>query len=133
MATARKNSSQQIGYLRTKVNFNDAGIASGVAKQTLPKGALIIGTDVFVGAAFNAATTNVLTVGLVGGAANLLAAAGDIDETTIALTKGIKPTGAALGPLAADSQVSFTYTQTGTAATAGWAVIIVNYIPDNDL
>lgn len=132
MGTARKNSTQQLGYLRFKVNFNDAGIAGGVNKQSLPAGALVLGTDVFVGAAFNAATTNVLTVGL-GGVANNLVAAADVDETAIALTKGIKPTGTALGPLAADSQVTVTYAQTGAVATAGWAIVVILYVCDNDL
>ncbi len=131
--TARKNSTQQVGYLRFAVNWNDQGIASGVGKQTLPAGAIITDTDVFVGAAFNAATTNVLTVGTTAGGSNIVAAA-DVDETTApALTKGIKPTGSALGPLASDTQVFVNYTQTGTAATAGSAVVMIKYIPNNDL
>lgn len=133
MSFGRKNSSQQVGYLRFAVNYNDAGIAAGVGKQWLPKGALIVGTDVFVKTVFNAATTNVLTVGLVGGAANLIVAAGDVDESAVALTQNVKPTGAALGPLAADSQVNVTYTQTGAAATTGAAVVVIKYICDNDL
>jgi hypothetical protein len=64
MATARRNSSQQKGYLRFKVNYNDAGIATGNKKQTLPAGAIITRTDVLVTTAFNAATTNVLSVGI---------------------------------------------------------------------
>lgn len=133
MSLGRKNTSQQVGYLRFAVNFNDAGIAAGVGKQWLPKGAIIIGTDVYVGTVFNAATTNVLTVGLVGGAADLIAAAGDINEAATGLTQNIKPTGAALGPLSADKQVSVTYTQTGAAATTGAAVVIIKYVCDNDL
>lgn len=132
MSTARRNSSQQVGYLRFAVNFNDAGIAAGVNKQQLPAGAVIIGTDVAIVTAFNAVTTNVLTVGLAGVANNIVAAA-DADEATIALTQNIKPTGTALGPLAADSQVTVTYTQTGTAATAGKAIVIIKYVCDNDL
>jgi hypothetical protein len=133
MSLGRQNSLQVVHYLRMRVNFNDAGIAAGAPKQWLPKGALITGTDVYVGQAFNAATTNVLMVGTVGDANNNIVAAADADETAIALTKGIKPTGAALGPLAAPKQVQVTYTQTGTAATAGWAIIVIAYIPDNDL
>lgn len=133
MSLGRKNSSQQVGYLRFAVNFNDAGIAAGANKQWLPKGALIVGTDVYIKTAFNAGTTNVLTVGTVGDANNNIVAAADADETTIALTQNIKPTGAALGPIAADKQVYVTYTQTGGAATAGAAVVVIKYICDNDL
>lgn len=132
MSQGRKNSSQQVGYLRFKVNYNDAGIAAGVRKQALPKGAIIIGTDCHVGTAFNAGTTNVLTVG--GGTNfNEIIAAADVDETTIALTQNVKPTTTFLGPLAADTDVYVKYAQTGTAATAGVATVVIKYICDNDL
>lgn len=131
-STARKNTAQMVGYLRFAINWNDAGIASGVKKQWLPAGAVIVGTDVLNTAVWNAATTNVVTVGL-GGVANNLVAAADFDESALGLTQNIKPTGLGLVPLAADSQVSVTYTQTGAAATAGSAVVIVKYIPNNDL
>ena len=132
-STARKNALQLTHYLRIKVNYNDAGIATGVGKQWLPAGAIITGTDVYVATAFNAATTNVVTVGTNATSYNNIVASADVDETTIALTKGIKPTGTALGPLAADTQVFAMYTQTGTAATAGTAYVVISYIPDNDL
>jgi hypothetical protein len=132
-STARQHNTQQVHYLRFAVNFNDSGIASGTAKQWLPKGAIIKDTSVYIGAAFNATTTNVLTVGTNAGSFNNIVAGADVDETTIAITNGIKPTGVALGPLPADAQVFATYTQTGTAATAGSAVVIIQYVPNNDL
>lgn len=134
MGVARKNDIQLLHYLRFHVTYSDAGIATGVGKQTLPKGAIIVGSDVFINGSFNAATTNVLTVGTNGTTANNMVATGDVDETVAtALTKGIKPTAAALGPLAADAQVFVKYTQTGTVASAGDAYVIVNYVVDNDL
>ena len=63
-STARKNALQLVHYLRFTVNFNDTGIATGVGKQWLPAGAMIIGTDVNISTAFNAGTTNALTVGI---------------------------------------------------------------------
>ena len=133
MSTARRNTSQQVGYLRFKVSFNDAGIAAGAGKQTLPKGALIIGTDVFEITPFNAATTNVLTVGSQAGAFADIVSAAAINEGAAGLTQNVPPSGAMLGPLAADTQVFAQYTQTGAAATAGAAYVVIKYIPDNDL
>ncbi|MBR1206612.1 MULTISPECIES: hypothetical protein [unclassified Bradyrhizobium] len=131
--TARQLQEQQVHYLRFAVNYNDPGIAAGVKKQTLPKGALLIGTDVYIGAAFNAATTNVLTVGSAAGSnADIVSAAAE-NEGATGLTQNIPPTGAMLGPLAADTPVFVQYTQTGAAATAGSAVVIVKYIPNNDM
>lgn len=132
MSSARKNALQLVHYLRFVVNFNDAGIAAGVKKQTLPKGAVLIGTDVLVTQAFNAVTTNVVAVGSTAGGSDIVAAA-DFVETALGLTQNIKPTGAMAVPLAADTPVFPSFTQTGGAATAGSAVVIVKYIPDNDL
>lgn len=131
MSTARKNALQLVHYLRFKVNFNDA--ASGVAtlKQWLPKGAIVIGTDVMVSQGFNAATTNVLSVGTVGDSATTIVNA--LSVTAAGLTQNAAPSGAALQPLAADKQVQVTYSQTGAAASAGAAYVVVKYIPDNDL
>ncbi len=131
-STARQYQSQLIHYLRFDVNYNDAGIASGVSKQTLPAGAIIVGTDVLVSTTFNAQTTNVLTVGTNGTTANNIIASGDVDETTGGLTKSVSPTAAALGKLAADVPVYVKYTQTGTVASAGNATVIIKYVPSND-
>ncbi|WP_315831117.1 hypothetical protein [Bradyrhizobium prioriisuperbiae] len=133
-SSARQNSTQQVHYLRFAVNYNDSGIANGIGKQWLPKGAIITGTSVYVGTAFNAATTNVLTVGTNSTAYDNIVGTADVDESAaVPLTNGIKPSGAALGPLAADAQVFVKYAQTGTAATAGAAVVVVHYVPNNDL
>ena len=132
-SSARQNSTQQVHYLRFAVNYNDSGIANGVGKQWLPKGAVITGTSVYVGAAFNAATTNVLTVGTNVSAYDNIVATGDVNEANATLTQNIVPSGAALGPLAADAQVFVKYVQTGAAATAGSAVVVIHYVPNNDL
>lgn len=131
--TARQNNMQMVHYLRFSVTYSDTGIATGVSKQYLPAGAVIIGTDCFVTTTFNAQTTNVLTVGTNGTTANNMIASGDVDETTAALTQNVKPTSTALGVIAADSLVWVKYTQTGTAATQGAATVVVKYVPNNDL
>ena len=132
MGSARKNALQLVHYLRFAVNFNDPGIAAGVNKQMLPAGAVPIGSDVLVVTPFNAPTTNVLTVGI-GAVADNLVAAADAVETAVGLTQNIKPTGAALGPLAADGQVKAYFAGTGGAPTAGKAIVIIKYVVDNDL
>jgi hypothetical protein len=131
-STARRNSSQQVGYLRFTVNYNDSGIAAGNTKQWLPAGAIITDTSVYVGTGFNAGTTNVLTVGL-GASVNTIVASGQVTPGSTGLTNSIVPTGNALGPLASDLQVNVTYTQTGTAASAGQAIVMIKYIYNNDL
>lgn len=131
--TARRSSVQMVHYLRMVINFNDTGISSGVGKQYLPAGAIIVGTDAYVNTVFNAATTNVLTVGTNSTSYNNIIAAADVDETATGLTQNVKPTGTALGPLAADVQVFAKFAQTGTAATTGKAYVIIKYVVDNDL
>jgi hypothetical protein len=132
-ATARATQYQMVHTLRFDVNWNDTGISSGVRKQTLPAGAIVTSTSVLITTAFNAGTTNVLTVGGNTTTYNDIVAANDVDETATGLTNGIKPTGSSLGKLAADRDVYAKYTQTGTAATAGAATVIIHYIVNNDL
>lgn len=130
---ARQTQFQQQHYFRKLVNFNDTGIGTGVYVGTLPAGAQIVSTNVNIITGFNAGTTNVLTWGMNGPTTNNnMCAAGDVDETATGLTLGIKPTGTALVPLAADSDLYAMFTQTGTVATTGQAVLICHYIPNND-
>jgi len=132
-STARQLNQQQVHYLRIAVTYNDANIANGVGKQWLPAGAIIIGTDVHIDSVFNAATTNVLTVGTNATSYDNIVAAADVNEGATGLTQNVKPTGTALGALTADAQVFVKYTQTGTAATTGKAYVIVKYVANNDL
>ena len=130
---ARQSVDQQVHYLRFVVNYNDASISGGArAYGALPAGAIVIGTDCYINTVFNAVTTNVLTCGTNTTTSNNIFAAADVDETATGLTQNVKPTGTALGPLSADTDVYVKYTQTGTAATTGKAYIVIKYIPDND-
>ena len=131
-SNARQYHQQMVHYIRKEVNYNDAGIATGIKIGTLPAGAIIIGTDVHVQTVFNAGTTNVLTVGGNSPSYNDIVASGDVNEAATGLTKDISPTGSSLGVIAADRPVYAMYTQTGTAATTGKAQIIIKYIPNND-
>jgi hypothetical protein len=128
--TARQYHEQMVHYARFAVNYNDAGIDTGVAKQTLPAGAVIVGTDVIVTTVWNAATTNVLTVGTNGTTANNIVGSGDVNEASAQIFANIPAT--APGPLASDLPIYVKYTQTGTAATTGAAVVVVKYVPNND-
>ncbi len=129
MSTARKNALQLVHYLRFKVNYNDAASGVAVTKQWLPQGAIVLRTDVIVTTGFNPATTNTLSVGFAGGTGTELLNAQSVTATGD--TQTVAP--AAADPLAADKQVQVTYSQTGAAASAGAAYVVIEYIPDNDL
>lgn len=128
---ARELATQQTNYLRKTVNYNDAGIDTGIPfRNWLPEGARILRANVVIDTVFNAATTNVLTVGTNSSNYNDIVASGDVDETVLGETAVL--TGAKLGALSADKQVYIKYTQTGTAASTGKATVIIEYAPDND-
>lgn len=131
-SVARNDYSQDVQTIRFTVRFNDAGIATGNGKQVLPAGAIILGTDVLVTTAFNAGTTNVLSVGFEPTTYTNLVTTGQAVAGTPGLKQNLIPTGTALVPLAADSQVYALYTQTGTAATTGVAYVVVKYVLNND-
>jgi hypothetical protein len=119
--------------LRKTVNFGDTGISTGVAigPDALPQGAFITGVWVEVVTAFNAATTNTLTVGTVSTAYNNIVSSADLTGNGSAslstqvsqVTRGL---GRALAA-AADVLVYIKYVQTGTAATTGQAVIVIEF------
>lgn len=131
--SARQFHQQMVHYLRFDVNYNDTNVATGVGKQSLPAGAIILGTTVLVTTAFNAATTNVLTVGTNSSSYDNIATSAQTVSGTTGLKQNLAPTGTALGKLSAAAQVFVKYTQTGTAASAGAATVMIAYTVANDL
>src|SRR5882724_6820881 len=124
---ARRNPRQVSNTLRKTINFNDPGIATSVAfDESLPQGAFIIAVLVEIVTAFNAGTTNVLTIGTTSNNANEIVNAADVNEGAI----GVTPVARGLGrPLTAagETPVYAKYAQTGTAATTSQAVVVIEY------
>lgn len=128
---ARQTQNQQVHYLRKTVNYNDANIATGIRfANALPAGAFMLPTYVEIETVFNAATTNVLTVGTNSSSYNDIVAAGDVDEGVTGITEVATAVGKGL--TSADVDVYVKYAQSGTAATTGKATIVIPYIPNND-
>ncbi len=129
MGVARQLETQQTHYLRRDVAFNTANIAAGVLIGTVPAGSVISHVRVYITTAFNAATTNVLQGGTTGTGTNLFtstdAAAGTAGPKTpaAAANQGIGLV------FTQDTDLFVSYTQTGTAATAGAATIVVEFVP----
>jgi hypothetical protein len=123
---------RDIGYgvvqaITRTVAYNSLGIdtADTVKLGTLPSGAQVLQCIVRVTTAFNAATTNVLTVGTSSGSDADIVSASDVNEGAAGTT--IVATSAGLA-FSADTPIYVKYTQTGTAATAGAAVITLTYV-----
>ncbi|MGF3026516.1 hypothetical protein ACQVP2_27295 [Methylobacterium aquaticum] len=112
----------QVGEIRTTFTFADVNRPMSAA---FPAGAQITSTVITVTQAFNAGTTNPLTVGSTPGGSDLVAA---IDS--VAGTVGVKrpDTATALGRLAADTVPYISYAPTGTAPTQGSAEIVFLYV-----
>lgn len=122
--SARVDPRQVLNTWRQTVNYNDPAVAAGVLSGVwLPMGAFITQILVEIVTAFNAATTNVLTVGTNGTFDNIVGA-GDVTEGTVAVTSVTTGLGRSIAA-AGDAQIGWKYTQTGTAATAGQAVIVI--------
>lgn len=124
---ARQDPRQVLNTLTKTVNFNDPGISAGVAfAASLPQGAFIVDVMVEIVTPFNAATTNVLTVGTNTPTNNNIVNAADVNEAVA----GVYIAGRGLGrslTAAAEIPVFAMYTQTGAAATTGQAVIVITY------
>lgn len=124
----RQDPRQVTNSLRKTVNFNDAGIAAGVNfDASLPLGAFITSILCEIVTVFNAATTNVLTVGTVNTPPfNNIIAAADVNEGATGVTSVATGLGRSIAS-AADVTPVAQYTQTGGAATTGQAVIVILY------
>ena len=114
---------QQIHFFRKRVNYNDNGIAAGILFGTLPAGAMIVSQNVRVNTAFNAGTTNALNVGTTAGGTQVF---------TDAATAGARSPAIANLSFAVDTDLFVSYAQTGGAATAGQADIVIGYAPNID-
>jgi hypothetical protein len=128
---ARTLHTQLVHYFRTRVNYNDSGISGGVYVGTLPAGAMVIDAVTRVNTAFNAGTTNVLTAGTNSASYDNIIGAGDVTEGTPGGYRAAILTAGATA-YAADTDIYVKYTQTGTAADAGQADIIITFAPNND-
>lgn len=131
---ARQQSVQAVNYYRLTINWNDQNIDSGQQFGTLPAGAYVLSIDAYVTTAFNAGTTNVVTLGTTKSSANEIVASG-ITAGTIGVYHLTSAAGLGLAVTSGASPVTMyaKYAQTGTAATAGSVTIVITYIPNNDM
>ena len=112
---------QAVHYIENTLTFDSGVVTIG----TLPAGAVILRaiSGAQVNVAFNAASTNVIDIGTT---ANDDLFATDLAGGTIAFVRFDE---AVTQLLAADTTFTATYAQSGTAATAGSARIVISYIP----
>jgi len=122
---ARSSGDQTINYLRAPITFA-TGIASTIQVGTLPAGCAVLRVSTVVTTAFNSSTTNVLKVGTVASDAAICssvsaAALGSNIGTMGAVGASFIPT--------VDTPLIATNNSTGSAPTAGVAVVVVEYCP----
>jgi len=124
---ARQDPRQVLNTLKKIVNFNDPGVATGIPFDNyLPQNAFIENVLVEIVTVFNATTTNVLTVGTVGSTYNNIVATGDVNEAAAGVYQATRAFGRSL-TASGDVLPYVQYTQTGTAATTGQAIIVLFY------
>lgn len=110
---------------RFTFSFNSPNIDTGVLWFRFPKRGMITQCAGNVETVFNAGTTNVVVVGH-GASLNEIIAAADLDESSASFQ-------ALAGPLSLEfteeKDFYVKYTQSGTAATAGKATLLLSYVP----
>lgn len=137
---SRQLQEQAINYYRITVNFNDQNIGSGQQFGQLPPNSYIYAIDAYVNTAFNAATTNVITIGTTKANANEIVGSGisgaPLATGVLHLTSATGlGTAVTMGGtwLNLNMPLFVKYAQTGTAATTGQIVIVIAYMPNNDM
>lgn len=131
---ARNTGWQNVHTFRVRMTpANAAALNAGVKIGRLPSRALIQFMALHVSTAFNSATTDTIQLGSTNGAVDLLAA-------TTLRTAGYTPLTSAAGlgifnnnaGTAGETDIWAKYAQSGAAATAGDATLVIGYLPDND-
>lgn len=124
---ARQDPRQVENTLKLRLDFNTANAATGVTfANSLPQGAYITNVEVEVATAFNAATTNIITVGTNTATYNNVVSAGDVNPAATGVTAVTRGWGRSIAN-ATDTLLQATYSQTGTSATQGTAFIVVTF------
>jgi hypothetical protein len=149
---------QNVCYTRVTLNFSDANIKNGIWFASIPASAYILAIDADTTTAWNATTTNVLTLGVTQASANeLMADCGTatacLSNSTTTIATGVVhlTTAAGLG-VAVTANTSLQkaysssgtsvvpaylalyakYTQTGTAATTGSTTFVITWAKSDD-
>ena len=129
--SARQDPRQVLNTIKRTLNYNDSDKATA-AIGTLPNGnpipqsAFIIDCLVEVVTAFNAGTTNTLSIGTNSASFNNIVIVTDVDLTTAGVTRISRGAGRSLTNTA-DTGAYAILTVSGVAATAGQAVITITY------
>jgi hypothetical protein len=118
------NSAGQLSAITTTIAYTNT---TAVTIGTIPANAQIVDINIDVTTAFDAATTNTVTVGKTGSAAAYVAATsvGTAGRASVATT-GVYSAWANVGTSDVD-YATVTFSQTGTAATAGAARVTIVY------
>lgn len=135
-STARQDPRQVSNTIRYRFNYNDPNLATGVQIGTLPQNAYIISQSLEVVTAFNAGTTNPISVGTVGAAYNNVMAATDNVPGTANIYSPTPPGPTAVATVgkygrgltqSGDTPLFLKYTPTGTAATTGIGEYVIEF------
>lgn len=118
------NTAGQLSAITTTIAYTDS---SAVTIGTIPANAQIIDVNIDVTTAFNAGTTNTVTVGKTGSAAAYVTSTsvGSAGRASVATT-GVYSAWANVGTSDVD-YATVTFSQTGTAASAGAARVTIVY------
>jgi uncharacterized membrane protein len=123
MANQVTNIGGVLSAVTTTFAYTDS---TAVTIATIPANAQIVDINIDVTTAFNAGTTNTVTVGKTGSAAAFVASTsvGSAGRASVATT-GVYSAWADTGT--SDISATITFSQTGTAATAGAARVTIVY------
>jgi hypothetical protein len=121
--SARENYLGHESQLYSEVNYNTPGVATGFLIGKIPAFSVVKNVTVSVESTFNAATTNVLTVG------TSTTATEWVDATVLSSGATVDTYATDIGYALTTSDLSVyaKYTQSGTAASAGKAHVWVEY------
>ncbi len=123
---ARNSGFQNVQYLRAPITFSSVGTAGIIPLGTLPAGSIVLRCYVVMSVVFNFGTNNLIKVGTV--AADTTFSGATLSVAALGLTAGVPLASAAVLPTV-DTAVIITSLCTGTAATTGAGIVVLEHLP----
>lgn len=123
--TARDFHTNQVHYWKKTITYTDSSVNVGY----VPAGATIVRACAVVTTAFNAGTNNNIDIGNANsGQSAVYASALNGTSVGVKINTTLATAAAAQINVAADTLITAAYTSSGTAATTGSALVVVEYV-----
>jgi hypothetical protein len=132
--TARNNGSQNIHFMRRRIQFSDVNINAGYKIGRLPARAFVMQISINISTVFNSTTSDTVQIGTTASGVDILAATNVHTGATLGFANVTAAAGLGMAVTGSGEVDVFTRLNPGTpnTATTGDVTVVIEFAPDND-